>query len=161
MELKEPVEYEEFIHFGSIESWHTEAIVLSQQKGRIVTDEDTPYVSGVRIYLDNHKPIRSGMAGRDGLHLIKVKQRLPLTDFLIESISTDVLDPHQSVEEWTPMTFFREAGCVLMGAMPPQSTQNIPPPCPITPRQPYTPRPALPNGYGSPAENLPPSDHGA
>ncbi|MDP6037438.1 MAG: hypothetical protein QGG64_02715, partial [Candidatus Latescibacteria bacterium] len=108
-ELKEPSEYEDHIHFGSMDAWHTEAIVLSQQKGQICTEEDTIYTPGVRIYFDNHKLIQNEIGIRDGLHTIKVRSKLHLSDYMVAAISVDDVDPSKAVEHWTPRHFFQAA----------------------------------------------------
>ena len=86
-QLGEPQEYEEHVHLGSVDMWHSEFTVLSQQKGRICTEEDAIYTPGVRIYLDNHKLIRSGIGVRDGLHTIKVKSTLNVSPYLVAVVA--------------------------------------------------------------------------
>ena len=63
-ELKEPEEYKDFIMFGGF-GYFPEFIVLSQQKGRIVTDKDCTYEPGVRIYLDCHKMIKDKFSNEE------------------------------------------------------------------------------------------------
>ena len=108
-ELREPPEYEYYIHFGSVRAWHSEAIVLSQQRGKICTEEDAIYTPGVRIYLDNHRLIRDDIGIRDGLHTIKAKSRLHLSPYMVAAISVADLDSGGAVKQWTPRRFFEAA----------------------------------------------------
>lgn len=114
-ELGEPPEYDEFVHFGAYDRWHSEFIVLSQQMGRICTENDTVYTPGIRLYIDNHKVISDGHGVRDGLHLIKVESELPLGPYLVAAIAVDDVDPEGTVKEWTPKSFFQAADDFLRG----------------------------------------------
>ncbi len=105
-ELKEPKEYRDFIMFGGF-GYHPEFIVLSQQKGKIVTDKDCAYEPGVRIYLDCHKMIKDRIIFRDGLHKIKVKSKLDLKKYMIDSATIQDIDNNNS-KIWTPESFARE-----------------------------------------------------
>ena len=101
-ELGEPPDYAEYVVLGRIDEVNAEHVVSSRQKGRVVTDPDAPYEPGVRIYFDNHRIIEADMAVRDGLHLAKVQQELPLVPYMAASVSVTELP----VQTWTPRTFW-------------------------------------------------------
>lgn len=103
-ELKEPDEYKNFIMFGGF-GCNTEFIVLSQQRGFILCDKNCEYIPGVRIYLDCHKMIRDKIIFRDGLHTLKVKQKLDLKEYMIDCISTGKIDAENNLKTWTPEIF--------------------------------------------------------
>ena len=108
-QLEEPQEFSEYVMLGSIENEYSEYIVASQQKGKIYTKADAPYIPGVRLYFDNHMIIESGLGTRDGMHRIKVYKRLPLSPFLVAAIGEGDIECDKKVEEWTPRLFWRAA----------------------------------------------------
>jgi hypothetical protein len=108
-ELGEPVEFSNYIMLGRTDSVNPEHVVASQAKGYIFTEANTPYKPGIRLYFDNHRIIEKGLCTRDGLHLIKVHEHLPLTPFMAAAIAIDDLDLEDRVEEWTPNSFFQAA----------------------------------------------------
>jgi len=101
----EPVDYAEYVMLAWALAVAPEHVVSSQQKGRLITEEDTPYEPGVRLYFDGHRIIRDGLAVSDGLHLLKVHDHLPLDQYLVAAISAGDADPTDEVETWTPWTF--------------------------------------------------------
>jgi len=112
-ELQEPEEYRDFIMFGSF-GFTTEFIVLSQQKGRIVTDENALYRPGVRIYFDCRKMVHDGMVFRDGLHLIKVKTTLDLAKYMLIAVKPEDLEPEGEIQ-WTPRLFAERSDELFLG----------------------------------------------
>lgn len=56
--------------------------------------------------LDVRKMIRDNIAVRDGLHLLKVKNCLPLADYLLAAISSE---DFQEEMKWTPTLFTEKA----------------------------------------------------
>ena len=104
-ELGEPPDYADYIVLGRVDEVNAEHVVSSRQKGHIVTDPDLPYRPGVRLYFDNHRIIEAAVAVRDGLHSTKVRRELPLSPYMMASVSATEL-PDQT---WTPRTFWQAA----------------------------------------------------
>ncbi|GAG10178.1 unnamed protein product, partial [marine sediment metagenome] len=77
-ELGEPEEFKEYIAFGTLDAIGPENVVASHNKGFVFTEEHTPYHPGVRLYFDAHRIIKDGLAVRDGLHSLKVHDKLAL-----------------------------------------------------------------------------------
>lgn len=102
----EPADYAEYVMLAWSLAIASEHVVSSQQKGRVITEEDTPYEPGVRLYLDGHRIIRDGLAVSDGLHLLKVHDHLPFEPYLVAAISVHDVDPTGA---WTPWTFLNAA----------------------------------------------------
>jgi hypothetical protein len=105
----EPQDYAEYVMLAWALGVAPEHVVSSQQKGRLITEEDTPYTPGVRLYFDGHRIIRDGLAVSDGLHLLKVHDHLPLEPYLVAAISARDVDPNGEVQTWTPWTFLKAA----------------------------------------------------
>lgn len=105
----EPADYSEYVMLGWALAIGPEHVVSSQQKGYLITEEDTPYEPGVRLYFDGHRIIHDGLAVSDGLHLMKVHDHLPLDPYLVATISAPDVDPNGEVETWTPWTFLQAA----------------------------------------------------
>ncbi|MDO8585809.1 MAG: hypothetical protein Q7T82_02105 [Armatimonadota bacterium] len=105
----EPADYAEYVMLAWTLAIGPEHVVSSQQKGHLITEEDTPYTPGVRMYFDGHRIIRNGLAVSDGLHLLKVRDRLPLDPYLVMAVSVKDVDPRGDVEVWTPWTFLNRA----------------------------------------------------
>jgi hypothetical protein len=103
----EPAEYREFIHFSPLGNPNGEVVVLSHQRGTVVTDFEAAYIPGTRIYLDAHLMIRDGVAVRDGLHVLKVHLALELEPYLIDVITAQ--DLGNGGEAWSPRRFASEA----------------------------------------------------
>lgn len=102
--LLEPVDYSDFIMLDVLNGCGV-IVVNSRQLGYICLDPNCIYVPGVRIYFDAHKIIQDGLATRDGLHVIKVFERLPLDKYMIMVID-DTMLPKQT---WTPTIFTKVA----------------------------------------------------
>lgn len=102
----EPDEYLDYVHFSNYDSEGPEIVVLSHQIGEYCSDADTEYTPGVRIYLDNHRLISDGLMERDGLHLSKVRNGVPLVPYVVAVVdSRDIM--HR--KPWTPSSFCAEA----------------------------------------------------
>jgi len=99
----EPAEYGDFIHFSPLGVPSGEVVVLSHQRGTLITDFDAAYVPGARIYLDTHRMISDGVVVRDGLHALKVQFALQLEPHLIDVITPADLDNGGKL--WTPGRF--------------------------------------------------------
>jgi hypothetical protein len=105
----EPADYSEYVMLAWALAIGPEHVVSSQQKGCLITEDDTPYEPGVRLYFDGHRIIRDGLAVSDGLHLLKVHDHLPLDPYLVAAITARDLDPTGEVRTWTPWTFLNES----------------------------------------------------
>lgn len=103
--MLEPDDYSDYIMLDALEGCG-ELVVNSRQLGYVCTDPDRPYMPGVRLYFDVRKMMQDRMVVRDGLHILKVKHRLPLERYLIAAITTQVLD---TKKVWTPTTFTNAA----------------------------------------------------
>ncbi len=101
----EPPEYPDYIMFGKIDEVGPEMVVASRAAGAFVLDPDATYTPGVRLYFDHHRMIREGWATRDGLHMVKVYDRLPLEPYLLAAVSVDDLDPSGGMAPWTLRAF--------------------------------------------------------
>ena len=107
--LKEPEDYAQYIMFSSVDAIGPEHVVASRSKGDIFTEENTPYTPGVRLYVDGHRIIRDGLAVWDGVHFLKVRDRVPLEPYLLAAVTTSDLDLERGASEWTPRTFLDAA----------------------------------------------------
>lgn len=108
-EFREPDDYADYVMFCGHDHIAAEHVVASQAAGRIITEEDTPYQPGVRLYFDAHRIILDGLAVRDGLHILKVHDHLPLHPYLITTIGVSDIDPEREIPVWTPRTFLDQA----------------------------------------------------
>jgi len=105
----EPADYAGYVALGRIDGIGPEHVVASHQKGQVLTDEDAEYEPGVRLYFDAHRIIQDGLATRDGVHLLKVRDRLPLAPYMRAAIGVEEADPDGSVSAWTPRLFLERA----------------------------------------------------
>lgn len=108
-EFGEPPDYAEYVMLGNIEGVGAEHVVASHGKGEVVTEEDTPYTPGVRLYFDCHRIMRDGLGVRDGVHLVKVHRHLPLHPYLVAAIGVKEVDPEEQTLTWTPRLFLEKA----------------------------------------------------
>lgn len=109
----EPEEYADHIMFGRLGDPIVECIPMSKQRGEFCLDADATYTPGVRLYFDLHAIIRDGLGVRDGLHLAKVRDHLPLGPYLLGAIGAQDLRPDRLATEWTPRLFTEEADCLF------------------------------------------------
>jgi hypothetical protein len=116
-DLGEPPDYAEYVMLGDACHIGAELVVSSQQKGRILTDENAPYRPGVRLYVDAHRLITDGLGVRDGAHLLKVHDHLPLSPYVRLCVGAADIDPDGRVHEWTPRTFFDAANALFRTAI--------------------------------------------
>ena len=105
----EPSEYADYIMFGRMDCVVPEMVLASKRAGRFMLDQNGPYEPGVRLYLNNQRIISDGLGTRDGLHLIKVFEQLPLKPYLLAVISVKDADPENKIKEWTPGTFVKKS----------------------------------------------------
>lgn len=99
--LMEPRDYSDYIMLDILNGCG-EIVVNSRQLGYVCTDPNLPYNPGVRLYFDGHKIIKDGLAVRDGLHILKVKNKLPLNKYFKMAITEDM---SLSKEIWIPTTY--------------------------------------------------------
>ena len=111
----EPDDYADYVMLAWAAGIGCEHVVSSQQKGYLITEEDTPYTPGVRLYFDGHRIIRDGLAVSDGLHTLKVHDHLPLEPYMVAAIGVKDVDPEGAVEVWTPRTFLDAANECFAG----------------------------------------------
>lgn len=78
-----------------------ELVVNSRQLGYVCLDSNIEYIPGVRIYFNAYKIIADGLATRDGLHVLKVFERLPLDKYMVMAIDDSML----SKQGWTPTAY--------------------------------------------------------
>ena len=104
-DLLEPLDYSDYIMLGELEGCG-ENVVNSRQKGYVCIEPDSIYTPGVRLYFDVKKIISDKIAIRDGLHILKVKDKLPLEPYFIMAITADNF-PNDIV--WTPNLFTKKA----------------------------------------------------
>lgn len=78
--LGDPEEFSNYVMLGKNVSG--EIAVCSKQYGKIVTNLNAEYITGVRLYFNLKKIAADGLVIRDGTH-IKVKNVLPLKPYLI------------------------------------------------------------------------------
>jgi hypothetical protein len=90
-----------------------ECVLASKQRGDFCLDPDARYTPGVRLYLDLHAIIRNGLGVRDGLHLVKVRDHLPLAPYLLDTVGPADIRSGRSGEEWTPRLFTEAADGVF------------------------------------------------
>lgn len=99
--LMEPNDYSDYIMLDILNGCG-EIVVNSRRLGYVCIDPNIPYNPGARLYFDGHKIIKDGLAVRDGLHILKVKNELPLNKYLAMAITEDM---SLSKEIWTPTTY--------------------------------------------------------
>lgn len=109
-DLLEPLDYSDYVMLGELKGC-SEIVVNSRQKGYVCLDPDDIYTPGIRLYFDVKKIIDDKICIRDGLHLLKVRDRLPLEPYLIASITADDF-PKDIV--WTPNLFTKMANQLFL-----------------------------------------------
>lgn len=99
--LIEPSDYSDYIMLDVLNGCG-ELVVNSRNLGYVCTEPNISYSPGIRIYFDMYEIIHNGLAVRDGLHILKVLNELPLYPYMKMSIDKTML-AKQSV--WTPTDF--------------------------------------------------------
>ena len=113
----EPSEYADYIMFGRMDCVVPEMVLASKRAGRFMLDQNGPYEPGVRLYLNNQRIISDGLGTRDGLHLIKVFEQLPLKPYLLAAIGAGEVDPENKIKKWTPLTFMEKTNKVFKNSV--------------------------------------------
>ncbi|MBU3202475.1 hypothetical protein LL037_13095 [Clostridium estertheticum] len=104
----EPDDYEEHIMFEHLYGC-SELVVNSRNIGKVCTDPNIRYNPGIRMYFDAHKIILDGFAVRDGAHIIKVKDKIRITDYIVYMYDETNVDLPKGIDFWTPSLFTDEA----------------------------------------------------
>ncbi len=113
----EPPEYKDYIMFGGMDSCVPEMVLASNCTGSFILDEKAAFKPGVRLYFDNYRIIRDGLATRDGLHVNKVHLHLPLQPYLLFAVGVDDLDPQRQVDQWTIRNFVERANAAFRSSV--------------------------------------------
>lgn len=103
--LLEPDDYSDYIMLDRPDGCG-EIVVNSRNLGYICLDSNCFYTPGIRMYFDVKKLIRDKIIVRDGLHILKIKDRLPLNDYLVSTITAK--DFSFDID-WTPTLFTKMA----------------------------------------------------
>lgn len=77
--------------------------------GGFCLNADAAYLPGMRLYFDLHRIIRYGIAVRDGLHLPKMRDQLPLIPYLLDPIGAEDVNTDDAGSDWTPQSFVEDA----------------------------------------------------
>lgn len=103
--MNEPKDYSDYIMLDVLDGCG-ELVVNSHNIGSVCIDPNTIYTPGVRLYFDVRKMFADEVVTRDGLHPVKVKDRLPLRDYLLAAITAN---DFASNIKWTPSLFTQKA----------------------------------------------------
>ena len=105
--LGEPEDYSEYIMFATADGKGSgsELLVNSHLQGKICFDHNMPYTPQARMYFYIGKIIRDGLTVRDGVHLAKVFDILPLKDYLVMTIFGHDVTLPKGETHWTPSLF--------------------------------------------------------
>jgi hypothetical protein len=102
--MLEPDDYSDYVMLDVLAGCG-ELVVNSRQLGYVCTNPDIEYTPGVRLYFDAEAIIKDGLGIRDGLHILKIKDKLQLNKYLLEWVSAESFQK----KDWTPSTFTNEA----------------------------------------------------
>ncbi|RKD28586.1 hypothetical protein [Lacrimispora algidixylanolytica] len=103
--MMEPADYSDYIMLD-IPNGCGELVVNSRNLGYVCIDPHIIYTPGVRLYFDVRKMFTDRIIIRDGLHIAKVKDRLPLKDYLLAAITLNDFDANI---QWNPTLFTEKA----------------------------------------------------
>jgi hypothetical protein len=107
--LNDPPDYAQHVALGEIDKIGPEFVVACRQAGKMLPNPDVAYEPGARLYFDAHAIIHDGLAVRDGLHPLKVRDRLPLNPYLIAAITVADLPPLPEGQRWKTTLFLQQA----------------------------------------------------
>lgn len=88
--LLEPDDYSDYVMLDKPNGCG-EIIVNSRQLSHVSLETNCVYAPGVRLYFDVNWIIKDEIATRDELHILKVKDRLPLTKYSVTAITAQNL----------------------------------------------------------------------
>lgn len=103
--LLEPNDYSDYIMLDKPDGCG-ELVVNSRNLGHICLNPTCSYTPGVRLYFDVKKMIADRIVVRDGFHILKVKDKLPLNHYLLLAITAE--DFPLNID-WTPTLFTEKA----------------------------------------------------
>lgn len=103
--MLEPKDYSDYVMLD-VPNGCGELVVNSRNLGYVCTDPNAPYTPGVRLYFDVKKLFADGLVTRDGVHPVKIKDRLSLDGYLLAVISAKEFPDDI---EWTPTLFTERA----------------------------------------------------
>ncbi len=112
-DFREPSDFADYVVLAPDYAISPEHVVASHAKGSVFTDENVPYVPGVRLYFDAYRIITDGLAVRDGMHALKVRDRLPIDPYLRAAVSAADVDPEGRTSSWTPASFLKAANALF------------------------------------------------
>lgn len=118
--LGDPEDYSDYIMFGG-RGCFNELVVLSKQKGEIITDIHKEYEAGVRMYFDAEKIAENGLLIRDGAHL-KVRGKLSINPYLIWTATPRALN---ICGKTTPFEFADKADKMFASIYPEKITKVL------------------------------------
>lgn len=110
--LLEPADYSDYIMLDRLDGCG-ELVVQSRQRGVVCIDADAPYTPGARLYVNARRILADGRGVRDGVHILKVKSRLPL-GYVAMAVTKDRLGPERV---WTPTAFTAAANAYFRAAV--------------------------------------------
>jgi len=117
--LGEPPDYLDYVMFGN--GVACEVVVNSHLHGKPCFDLHAPYEPQARMYFDAHKIIKDGLAVRDGTHIFKVYEALPLEGYLLRTVFAGDVALPSGEKNWTPLLFSEAADALFdreMGVAP-------------------------------------------
>lgn len=103
--MNEPKDYSDYIMLDVLDGCG-ELVVNSHNIGCVCIDPNVNYIPGVRLYFDVKKMFAGKIVTRDGLHPVKIKDTLPLQDYLLAAITAN---DFESGIQWTPSLFTQKA----------------------------------------------------
>ena len=105
--LREPPDYADYVILGSAAGTAGEIVINSHRLGRFFGEEDADYyVPGVRMFFDRRSLECHPSATFDGVHLLKIKDRLALGEALLAI----------AVSEQTLVSLCQQLGTALLCA---------------------------------------------
>lgn len=103
--MLEPKDYSDYVMLD-VPDGCGELVVNSRNLGTVCTDPNVPYTPGVRLYFDVEKLFEDGLVTRDGLHPVKIKDKLPLDGYLLSAVRAEDFPGDL---RWTPTLFTEKA----------------------------------------------------
>lgn len=103
--MLEPKDYSDYIMLD-VPNGCGELVVNSRNLGTVCIDPNVPYTPGVRLYFDVKKLFADSLVTRDGVHPVKIKDKLPLDGYLLAVISAKEFPGDI---QWTPTLFTERA----------------------------------------------------
>ncbi|WP_242867815.1 hypothetical protein [Clostridium sp. Marseille-P299] len=103
--MLEPADYSDYIMLDVLKGCG-ELVVNSRNLGYVCTNPHVIYTPGVRPYFDVGKMFSDRIVTRDGLHLVKIKDRLPLKEYLLAAVTSNDFSTNI---QWTPTLFTEKA----------------------------------------------------